>query len=348
MKWMSIVPSANPCVAQLIDANLDRAREGLRVVEDWCRFGLKQKDLVITLKDWRQSLGMHHHEIYKKSRATNQDQGIGLQHPAQEKRQSPEQIVAANCSRAQEALRVLEEFSRTIDPDLASISAEIRYGLYELESNIIKRTTWTKLHKRLDLCKICLITTPQPYLAKTVAVVLAKGVGMVQYRCKEANDIERLFQAKELASLCKKHGAIFIVNDRLDLALAVDADGVHLGQNDFPIDIARKLIGNEKLIGRSTHCLKEVQEAEREGCDYLGLGPVYSTETKPDEKPSGVSYINEASKATKLPCFAIGGINESNIDEVLSSGAKKIAVSGAIMKANDPASMSLELIEKLS
>jgi len=345
---MSIDPTANPCVAQLIDANLDRAREGLRVVEDWCRYGIKQKDLVIILKDWRQQLGAHHHEIYKQARATDKDQGIGLKHSLQESRHFPEQIIAANCSRVQEALRVLEEFTRTSDPDLATSASSIRYGLYDLELSVLQATTRTKYRQKLDQCKLCLITTSHAELSKTVSLVLEKGVGMVQYRCKAGTDLERFTQAKELASLCKKHGALFIINDRLDLALAVNADGVHLGQNDVPTGIARTLLGNEKLIGRSTHCLKQLQQAEEEGCDYLGVGPVYPSQTKPLEKPSGISYVSEAFNATKLPWFAIGGINCSNLDEILSVGTKKIAVSGAIMNSNDPAVSSLELMRKMS
>ena len=120
-------------VARLIDANLDRAREGLRVVEDWCRFGLERDDLVVRLKDWRQRLGRLHRNIYKQARSTATDPGAGLSHPAQLERHNPQAVVAANCGRVQEALRVLEEYGRSLDPSLASESAAIRYGLYDLE-----------------------------------------------------------------------------------------------------------------------------------------------------------------------------------------------------------------------
>ncbi len=245
MKWMSLVQISNPSVAQLIDANLDRAREGLRVIEDWCRFGLNQKELVVTLKDWRQQLGNHHHAIYKNARATSRDQGIGLSHPAQENRTSTEQIIAANCSRVQEALRVLEEFTRNTDPALASNASKIRYGLYELEITILKSTISTKLRQKLQSCKLCLITSPKEDLSSTVSKALESGVSMVQFRCKNGSDLERLTQAKTLASLCKTYDALFIVNDRLDLALATDADGVHLGQDHIPTNIARDLLWNE-------------------------------------------------------------------------------------------------------
>ena len=120
-------------VARLIDANLDRAREGLRVVEDWCRFGLERDDLVISLKDWRQRLGQLHRDRYKQARSTATDPAAGLDHPAQLDRHSPRHVVAANCARGQDALRVMEEYGRCSDPPLAAASAAIRYGLYDLK-----------------------------------------------------------------------------------------------------------------------------------------------------------------------------------------------------------------------
>ena len=352
MKSMPVAPIADLRVAQLIDANLDRAREGLRVVEDWCRFGLDREDLVVTLKDWRQRLGRHHHDSYKQARSTATDQGIGLTHPAQQERHEPWHVVAANCARVQEALRVLEEFARQPDPQLAASAAAIRYGLYDLEVTVLQANAGKKRRQQLQACNLCLITTSQSDLhrndlLKTVSAALVAGIDMVQYRNKEASDLQRLTQAKELASLCRKHGALFIVNDRIDLALAVDADGVHLGQDDLPTDVARGLIGSERLLGRSTQFLAQLQKAEAEGCDYLGVGPVNTTATKPERQPIGLAYIKEASKATQLPWFAIGGINISNLEAVRQAGAKRIAVVGAIMNSQDPAATSLQLLEAL-
>ena len=347
MKWMSIEERANTNVAQLIDANLDRAREGLRVIEDWCRFGLSQKDLVITLKDWRQQLGKYHRDIYKQARSTASDQGLGLTHPLQKERCSPEKIVAANCSRVQEALRVLEEFSRSNDPDLAKIASRIRYGLYDLEKSILKATSTKKRHQKLLNCKLCLITSSQENLSQTIENALKAGIEMVQYRCKDGSDHERLIQARQLSALCKMYKSLLIINDRIDIALAVDADGVHLGQEDFPTNLARDLLGNEKLIGRSVHCLEDLEIAQKEGCDYLGVGPVYATLTKPDEPPAGINFIKRTAELSQLPWFAIGGINNTNLNEVISAGAKRIAVVSAVMNANNPYQASLELLKKM-
>ena len=226
-------------VAQLIDANLDRAREGLRVVEDWCRFGIKNQDFVIKLKDWRQKLGSFHHQKYKQARASSQDECNGLSHPEQIKRSTPEQIVSANCARVQEACRAIEEFSRDIHPELAKAAAIIRYEIYDLEVSIIQSTNSQKRRKKLDRCFLYLVTTDKENLYHIVSSAIQSGVTMVQYRSKSKTDLIMLQEAHELCLLCKKNHVLFIVNDRIDIAMAVDADGVHLGQDDLPTKIVK-------------------------------------------------------------------------------------------------------------
>ena len=347
MKAMGCDPSLDPRVARLIDANLDRAREGLRVVEDWCRFGLDREDLVVTLKDWRQRLGRLHHDRYKQARSTATDAGAGLEHPAQLDRHSPRHVVAANCGRVQEALRVLEEYGRSVDPALARESAAIRYGLYDLEVTCLAATAGSNRRNRLQDCRLCLITSPGAEMISTVTAALRSGVGMVQYRAKDGNDRERLEEARSLAELCRSQGALFIVNDRIDLALAVDADGVHLGQDDFPTDVARRLIGADRLLGRSTHSLDQVRKANSEACDYLGLGPVNSTAVKPDRSAIGPALVGDAMAQSERPIFAIGGINSRNLDQLTGVGCRRVAVIGAIMGADDPGAACQALLRQL-
>lgn len=335
------------CVERLIDANLDRAREGLRVIEDWCRFGLTRKDLVITLKDWRQRLGKHHLNRYKQARSTATDQGAGLSHPAQDDRLTPSQVIGANCARVQEALRVLEEFARHLDPELATTAAEIRYGLYDMEVTVIQTTQGMQRKDQLESCRLYLITSPCDHLFEIVSAAIDAGVGIVQYRCKTEDDLHRLQQAAQLAELCRSRGTLFIVNDRVDLALAVDADGVHLGQEDMPTDIARKLLGREKLIGRSTHCLDDLRKAQAENIDYVGVGPVYTTPTKPNRQPVGLSYVHEASKTASIPWFAIGGVDISTLQDLRKAGAQRVAVVRAVMNAAEPGETCRELMAAL-
>ena len=348
MKSMPVTPPSDNRIAQLIDANLDRAREGLRVMEDWCRFGLKRSDFSIQIKDWRQQLGAHHHNIYRKARLTSIDPAMGVSHPLQKIRSTPQAVFIANSSRVQEALRVIEEFTRITDPNLCEIASKIRYETYEIEIKVLNTTEGINKRQTLKDCSVYLVTTNTRNLEEIVLQALKAGVKIVQYREKFLNDNERINQAKELASICKQYNSLFIVNDRIDIALAVDADGIHLGQEDIPTKIARELLGSEKIIGRSTHCLKEIKNAEEEGCDYIGIGAVFPSQTKKILNPIGLDYLRKGLNKTLLPAFAIGGINSSNINKLSQINNLRIAVSGAIIDSNDPFSKTEELLKFLT
>jgi thiamine-phosphate pyrophosphorylase len=325
-------------IRRLLDANLDRAREGLRVLEDWSRFALDRDDLVVRSKDLRQRLGRLHHNRYKLERHTATDAGAGLTHPAQGERQRPDAVLAANAGRVAEALRVLEEFGRLEDGALASEAAAIRYALYDLEVDLLRACAGgLERRSRLERCKLYLITRPLPDLERVVASALEAGVRLVQYRAKEGDDRGRLEQARALRQLCARHGALFLVNDRIDLALAVDADGVHLGQDDLPPALARRLLGPERLIGRSTHGISQLRQAVSDGCDYVGVGPVNATPTKPGRRPVGLDYVRQAALEAPIPWFAIGGIEAATLAPVLAAGATRVAVVRAITDAADPA-----------
>ena len=348
MKSMPVTPPSDNRIAQLIDANLDRAREGLRVMEDWCRFGLKRNDFSIQIKDWRQQLGAHHHIIYRKARLTSEDPAMGISHPLQRKRSTPEDIFIANSSRVQEALRVVEEFTRITDPKLSEVATKLRYETYQIEINVLNTKEGIDKRQILKDCSLYLITTNRQNLKEVILQALEAGVKIVQYREKFLNDNEKVNQAKELASLCKKYNSLFIVNDRIDIALAVDADGVHLGQEDIPTKIARELLGSEKIIGRSTHCLDDIKNAEEEGCDYIGIGPIFHSETKKKLNPIGINYLRKGLNKTLLPAFAIGGINNSNINKLNQITNLRIAVSNAIINSSNPFSKTEELFNFLT
>ncbi len=342
---------AEPAVLRLLDANLDRAREGLRVIEDWCRFGLGRDDLVARCKDMRQRLGRRHQDIYKQARHSATDPAAGLAHPAQQQRLGSAAVLGANAARVQEALRVLEEFGRSSDPELAAEASALRYLAYDLEVAVLQAAAGLG-HRRQQLasCRLYLITSPcqtLEALETTVAAALEAGVRLVQYRAKQADDSQRFAEATALRRLCARHGALFLVNDRVDLALAVDADGVHLGQGDLPPAIARRLLGPERLIGRSTHCIEQLRQAVTDGCDYVGVGPVHATPTKPGRAPVGFAYLSEAAAESPLPFFAIGGIEAATLAPVLAAGARGVAVVRAIMEAPDPAAASRELLAAL-
>ncbi len=353
MEPMPVAPSTEPRVARLIDANLDRAREGLRVIEDWCRFGLDREDLVVPIKDWRQQLGLLHADVYRQARSTASDTAAGMSHPAQQTRTNSSQVVKANASRVQEALRVIEEFARTSDAPLAAVAARVRYALYDHEVRILEACTHNHRRQQLERTKLCLITDPgrdddSSSMLKRVETALKAGVTLVQYRRKHGDDCLRLQEAKQLAELCRTHQSLFIVNDRIDLALLVDADGVHLGQDDLPHAEARELLGCDKLIGRSTHRLEHLTKAQDEGADYLGVGPVYATSTKAERTPAGLEWVRSAKASATVPWFAIGGIDANNLGEVCAAGASRVAVVSAIMAADDAADASRQLLDQLS
>ena len=343
-------------IDRLIDANLDRAREGLRVLEDWGRFVLERPDLVVRSKDLRQRLGRLHQPRYKLARHTATDPATGLGHPAQLERRTGAEVVAANAGRVQEALRVLEEFGRREDPVLAQEAAAIRYVLYDLEVDLLRAQPGNQdRRQRLAQCHLYLITSPSPRLEDLVRSALEAGVRLVQYRAKDSdaapdqplNDRQRLAQAGALRALCTAHGALFIVNDRIDLALAVEADGVHLGQDDLPPAVARRLLGPGRLLGRSTHAIEQLRQAVRDGCDYVGVGPVNATPSKPGRDPVGLEYVAQAAAECPIPFFAIGGIDAVSLGPVRRAGASRVAVVRAITAAADPAAASAALLRLL-
>ena len=354
---MYLPPAAQAPIERLIDANLDRAREGLRVMEEWARFGLERPDLVWRCKDLRQRLGQLHDERYKFARDAAGDPATGLAHPAQVGRRDGAAIVAANAARVQEALRVLEEFGRLVDGDLAAAAAACRYSLYDLDVALLRATkNQDDRRARLARCRLYLVTSPVPQLAEVVEQCLQAGLRLVQYRAKpgptvdgiEFDDRQRLEQAQQLRRLCLEYGALFLINDRIDLALAVDADGVHLGQGDLPVAMARRLLGPERLIGCSTHAIAELRQAVADGCDYVGVGPVQATPTKPGREPVGLAYVAAAAQECPVPFFAIGGIDTNNLAEVQAAGATRVAVVRALTEASSPALITKTLLNQLA
>ena len=320
------------------------------MLEDWARFGLDRPDLVARCKDLRQRLGLLHRDAYKRARHTATDSAAGLTHPAQAARSSPERIVSANAARVQEALRVLEEFGRGIDAPLAEAAARCRYRLYDLEVDLLRaHRDGDGRRAVLERCSLDLIVGAGS--REVVEGALEAGVGIVQYRAKAADpldDRQRLQEAQQLRRLCHSHGALFLVNDRVDLALAAEADGVHLGQEDLPLPVARRLLGPDRLIGCSTHAPDQLHRAVAEGCDYVGVGPVNATPTKPGREPVGLAYVAVAAAQCPVPFFAIGGIDQGNLGAVVAAGARRVAVVRAITAAPDPRLASAALLEALA
>ncbi len=321
-----------PVVRRILDANLDRAREGLRIVEEWCRFGLNSTQLTGECKQLRQEVASWHSPELRMARDTPGDPGTELTHPQEQQRASLQSLLQANFCRVEEAMRVLEEYGKLYHPDMGGAFKQMRYRVYTLESGLIgyqRRALLARSH-------LYLVTSPSEELFSIVESAIEGGLTLVQYRDKTADDSLRFQQAQKLCQICHQYGALFIVNDRVDLALAVDADGVHLGQEDMPVATARQLLGPQRLIGRSTTNSEELQSAIQEGADYIGVGPVHETPTKVGKAAAGLDYVRYAAAHASVPWFAIGGIDVNNVNDVISAGAERVAVVRALMEAEQP------------
>lgn len=172
---------------------------------------------------------------------------------------------------------------------------------------------------------------------EVVGQMLKAGIKFIQYREKTKPALDRYNECLKLRQMTRDNGAIFIIDDFVDLAMAVNADGVHIGQTDLPAQVVRQLIGNDKIIGLSTHSEEQLQKANMLGdiIDYIGVGPVYATQTKKNAVPVGFSYVEYATKNSKHPFVAIGGIKEHNICDVAAHGAKTFAIVSEIVGADD-------------
>jgi thiamine-phosphate pyrophosphorylase len=191
--------------------------------------------------------------------------------------------------------------------------------------------------ERLAAARLYLCTPIRPDLAEFAEAVYGAGVDVLQLRDKEAEAVPLLEAAAVLGAAAARHGALFAVNDRADVALAADADILHLGQGDLPMAWARRIVGGGVLLGRSTHDLEQARDAIAEGWDYFAVGPVYPTATKPGRPAVGTAVLEAVSALNaQVPWFAIGGIDPSNLAEVTRAGASRVVVVRAITDAADP------------
>ncbi|EQB63942.1 MAG: Thiamine-phosphate synthase [candidate division Zixibacteria bacterium RBG-1] len=178
--------------------------------------------------------------------------------------------------------------------------------------------------------------------------LVKSGVQMIQYRDKYAEDGEFLKEATKIKKILKNQKVLLIINDRVDIALFIDADGVHVGQNDLPVPVARKLLGKNKIIGTSAENIKKARTAQKQGADYVGLGPIFYTTTKERiPQPVGLGLIRQAKKELKIPFFPIGGINLDNLGSVINAGAKRVAVASAIICSPNISDTTREFINRL-
>jgi thiamine-phosphate pyrophosphorylase len=203
--------------------------------------------------------------------------------------------------------------------------------------------TWTVLdcRQRLEDARLYLVCDDRS--EQFLVSALRGGVDIVQLRMKDARDEQILAAGDRFARVCAEHEALLILNDRPDLVQAADADGVHLGQDDVPVDRARELIGPERLVGLSTHTPGQIDRAAPADVDYIGVGPVHATPTKPGRPAVGTELVRYGAEHARVPFFAIGGIDAGNVASVLAAGASRIAVVRALTLSEDPEAGAREL-----
>jgi thiamine-phosphate pyrophosphorylase len=332
---------------RILDANANRAREALRVLEDHCRFVRADAFLSAQLKQLRhdlaQALGLLPAALLLAGRDTMHDVGTPISTAEEWERPSLAAVVQANAKRLQEALRSLEEHGKILSIDFAQQIEKIRYHTYTLERALVQGNS---ARERLADAQLCVLVTDalsRHSLVGTVKEAILGGAQIIQLREKNIDDRTLLARAREVRQVTRAAGAIFIVNDRPDIARIVDADGVHLGQDDLPIHEARRILGPDTLIGVSTHTIEQVRRAVLEGADYLGVGPTFPSQTKDFADLAGLEFVRQAMAETSLPAFAIGGIHGDNIEQVRAAGAQRIAVSHAICAADDPRGVAQKL-----
>lgn len=355
MTYGSIIrPVMERSVYRIIDANFNRAREAVRVMEDYCRFVLDLRVLSGRAKQLRHELSAAVERLDSArliaSRDTSGDVGIGQRVEKTPERRNLKDSFTAGAKRLVEALRVLAEAVRPVDPALAETFEQLRYRAYTLEKDIVIFSEAAERFRGVRLYVIISNNLPSEILS-LAAKCAASGADCIQLRAKDVCD-EMLYPlACELVNVCRDADVLSVINDRVDIAVAADADGVHLGQRDLPVEQARKLQRRPLIIGRSTHSAKELGAAVGEYPTYVGLGAVYATKTKSSAKVSGLEYIKEALESlreTGIAHVAIGGITPDNVEQVLQAGARAVAVCSVVNEAAEPGAICRALKDKIS
>jgi thiamine-phosphate pyrophosphorylase len=336
---------------RIIDANLNRIGEGLRVLEEFARLLLNDADLTQRLKNMRHGMVRIDAELQPRligARDASGDVGAGMKAAAEEKRQDVAETIIANARRVQESLRVMEELAKEPALPLKSKDYEsARFDLYTIEKELMAKMLRQDKIKRLTGLYIIIDTQflRGRNALDAAGAAIKGGAKIIQMRDK--TDSPRVFFqiTGEMRKLCKENDVLFIVNDSLEVALAADADGLHVGEDDLPVAEARRLLPVDKILGASVRTVGEAKAARAAGADYLGVGAIYATSTKAGARAVGPGRLEEIKKEVDLPLVAIGGISAGNISNVIKSGADAAAVISAVMGAADIAKATRQLIE---
>ncbi|TWU02765.1 thiamine phosphate synthase [Stieleria varia] len=368
--------NGNPRVVyRILDASANRAGEGLRTLEEYARFARDDAEMSAEIKSLRHDLANLMKRLDRDAllaaRNVRSDVGTTIQTKSEYQRTDTLDVVVAAGTRVAQSMRCLEEYGKILDPEFSKGIESLRYRVYIVAANIERsllrdRGTSTADDQspgdvrtgpqRRDLLAgamlyalVDVFNTAEKLLSHCDQLTQS-GVDIIQLRDKNTDDRTLYERSVVLARRLQSTNTLLIINDRTDIAIAAGADGVHLGQSELPIREARRMLGSDRLIGASTHTIEQVHRAIGDGADYIGCGPVFPGATKSFDHFPGVEFLGQVHSSTvetPRPAFAIGGINEHNIERVLDAGFHRIAVSGAIRDAASPGDAAAALKQRL-
>lgn len=320
---------------RIADANMNRLSESLKFIEDFIRFSMENRSLLVRIRALRSSFRKVKQSsrtaVFIKYRRSRDDLGRGVRFD-RSKRRDMAQVIASNLERAKEAARILEEVFKVCAPAESKVVKSLRFQLYDIEQEIASSAT---RHFDPRLCAIIDVhyvrRSEVPHIARQLA---RYGATMIQLRAKDLSDRRFYGYARVIARTLRGTPVAFIVNDRVDIALACGAQGVHLGGEDLAIKSARKILGDFRIIGASARTVDRAVRAERDGADYLGVGAMFRTTTKPNARKCGWGVLRLICRRVHIPVIGIGGITGDNYRRVLSSGAAGVAVSSYLFRGS--------------
>ncbi len=319
----------------ILDVNFNRLTESLKFIEDYARFEIADQLILLKIRKLREDFTQLKKIFPLVNLIAHRQSRID---PGREPgfdsvpRNDVKDLVLANLSRAKESSRTIEEILRLKHGKLGKKMKELRFQIYDVEKLLLQ-----KMERKFDP-RLCVIID-EKYLCKSdlekvINIFEDYGVTMTQLRVKNMSDREFYYYAAKIRRLIHSSSLKFIINDRVDIALAVNADGLHLGQEDMPLSTIRETFGNKLIIGISAHTLKQALTAQKAGADYLGVGAVFPTSTKCDATLCGLDLIRHISKSTRIPVVGIGGINDKNYRKVIKAGASGIAVASYVFEGD--------------
>ena len=348
-------PGPSAGIWRAVDASANRASEALRVIEDVVRYTLDDVVLTALAKDLRHGLAavLARPELADRGAARDVagDVGQGLDAAASLPRTGIADLVAANAARGTQAVRSLEECAAVVAPEASSSFERIRYRLYDLERRVM---AILRARDRLAGVALCVLVDGRDDVAvfeRLVEGLFGAGVRMLQIRDKDLPIAFITDRMQRAVAISRRHDParppLVVVTDRPDIAVAVGADGVHVGADDLPVPLVRRVLGPGSVIGSTAHSIAEARTAAAAGADYLGIGPCFPSATKSFAEHAPPEFLRTVCRELAVPSFAIGGVTLERLDTLAALGVTRVAVASAVTRAADPLRVARTLLGRL-